>query len=84
MVAVHKDAEGNVKVMQETQLDEDEAKEFGAIVGGLIGLGVAGEEGMKAGVEAGPKSSQTRTRSTSTRSGTRPTRFPRTRPPSSP
>ena len=53
MLAVWKDADGNVAVLQDTQLSEDDAAEFGAVVGGLIGLGMAGEEGLEAGVEAG-------------------------------
>src|SRR4249919_4374896 len=53
LLAVYKDAEGNVSVLQETQLSQDEAKEFGTVVGGLIGLGMAGEEGLEAGAEAG-------------------------------
>jgi uncharacterized membrane protein len=53
LLAVWKDAEGNVAVLQDTQLSEDEATEFGAVVGGLIGLGMAGEEGLEAGAEAG-------------------------------
>jgi uncharacterized membrane protein len=53
MLAVWKDADGNVAVLQDTQLSEDEAAEFGAVVGGLIGLGMAGEEGLEAGAEAG-------------------------------
>jgi uncharacterized membrane protein len=53
MLAVWKDADGDVAVLQDTQLSEDEAAEFGAVVGGLIGLGMGGEEGLEAGVEAG-------------------------------
>jgi uncharacterized membrane protein len=53
LLAVWKDADGNVAVLQDTQLSEEEAKEFGAVVGGLIGLGMAGEEGLEAGAEAG-------------------------------
>ena len=53
LLAIQKDAEGNVAVLQETQLDDASRAEFGAVVGGLIGLGMAGEEGMEAGVEAG-------------------------------
>ena len=53
LLAVWKDADGTVAVLQDTQLSEDEAKEFGAVVGGLIGLGMAGEEGFEAGVAAG-------------------------------
>jgi uncharacterized membrane protein len=53
MLAVWKDGDGNVAVLQDSQLSADEAQEFGAVVGGLIGLGMAGEEGLEAGVEAG-------------------------------
>jgi len=53
LLAVWKDAEGNVAVVQDTQLSEGEAAEVGAVIGGLIGLGMAGEEGMEAGAEAG-------------------------------
>jgi uncharacterized membrane protein len=53
LLAVWKDADGNVAVLQDTQLSEDEAKEFGAVVGGLIGFGMAGEEGFEAGAQAG-------------------------------
>lgn len=53
LLAVWKDEDGNVAVLQDTQLSPDEAKEFGSVVGGLIGLGMAGEEGLEAGAEAG-------------------------------
>jgi uncharacterized membrane protein len=53
MLAVWKDEEGNVAVLQDSQLGEDDAAEFGTIVGGLIGFGMAGEEGLEAGAEAG-------------------------------
>ncbi len=53
MLAVWKDADGNVAVLQDSQLSEGEAQEFGAVVGGLIGLGMAGEEGLEAGAEVG-------------------------------
>lgn len=50
---VWKDADGNVAVLQDTDLDAAGMAEFGAIVGGLIGFGMAGEEGMEIGAEAG-------------------------------
>jgi uncharacterized membrane protein len=53
LLAVWKDKDGNVTVLQDTQLSKEEAKEVGAVVGGLIGLGMAGEEGFEAGAEAG-------------------------------
>jgi uncharacterized membrane protein len=52
-LAVQKDAQGNVSVLHQSQLSDEQAGEFGALVGGLIGLGAAGEEGMEAGAEMG-------------------------------
>jgi len=52
-MAVHKDAEGEVHVENLENLTDDEKIEFGAKIGALIGLGIAGEEGMEAGAEAG-------------------------------
>jgi uncharacterized membrane protein len=52
-LVVFKDAEGEVAVLKGSQLSKDEAQEFGAVVGGLVGLGLAGEEGMEAGAIAG-------------------------------
>jgi uncharacterized membrane protein len=53
MLAVRKDAGGNVDILHESQLSADEQQAFGAVVGGLIGLGVAGEEGFELGAEGG-------------------------------
>jgi uncharacterized membrane protein len=53
LLGVWKDEEGNVAVIQDTQLSKDEAKEFGAVIGGLIGLGMGSEEAVEAGMEAG-------------------------------
>jgi hypothetical protein len=52
-LAVRKDAEGNVTKLHESQLSDEETAAFGAVVGALIGLGAAGEEGMAAGAELG-------------------------------
>jgi uncharacterized membrane protein len=52
-MVVWKDAEGNVAVLQDTDLSGEEMGEMGAVVGGLIGLGMAGEEGLEAGAETG-------------------------------
>jgi uncharacterized membrane protein len=52
-LAVHKDADGNVKTLHESQLSDQEQAEFGAVVGALVGLGAAGEEGAEAGAELG-------------------------------
>ena len=52
-IAVRKDADGNIDSLQLSDLSEDEAMEFGATVGALIGLGLEGEEGAEAGAVAG-------------------------------
>ena len=46
-LAVHKDAEGEIEVQHLSNLTEEEAIELGSKVGALIGLGIAGEEGMR-------------------------------------
>ena len=66
LLAVWKDADGNVAVLQDTQLSEGEAKEFGAVVGGLIGLGMAGEEGLEAAPRPASRRSRISTCSTPT------------------
>jgi uncharacterized membrane protein len=52
-LAVRKDADGNVDTLHESQLSADQQAAFGALVGGLIGLGAAGEEGFEVGAERG-------------------------------
>jgi uncharacterized membrane protein len=52
-LAVRKDADGEVETLHESQLSADEQTAFGALVGGLIGLGAAGEEGFEVGAERG-------------------------------
>lgn len=52
-VAIYKDADGEVVALEHSDLSDQESAEFGAVVGGLIGLGAGGEEGMVAGAEAG-------------------------------
>jgi uncharacterized membrane protein len=53
LLFIWKDAEGNIRSMEVTQLDEEEKMRFGAVIGGLIGYGAGGEEGEKQGIEAG-------------------------------
>jgi uncharacterized membrane protein len=53
LVVVKKDDEGNVETLHTSDLSKDEAMEFGAVAGALIGLGAAGEEGAEAGALAG-------------------------------
>ena len=52
-LAVYKDADGELEVEHLSTLTQEEAIELGTKIGALIGLGIAGEEGMEAGAEAG-------------------------------
>jgi uncharacterized membrane protein len=52
-VVISKDADGEVEVVRESDLSEDEAAAFGGYVGALIGLGVDGDEGAEVGAVAG-------------------------------
>ena len=52
-LAVYKDADGELEVEHLSNLTHEEAIELGTKIGALIGLGIAGEEGMEAGAEAG-------------------------------
>lgn len=52
-LTVHKDANGDVEVAELSNLSPDEATEFGSMIGALIGLGMAGEEGAEAGAIIG-------------------------------
>ena len=53
LVVVKKDDEGNVETLHSSDLSGNEALEFGAVAGALIGLGTAGEEGAEVGALAG-------------------------------
>ncbi len=44
---------GEIEAVQATELSSEEAEEFGALVGALIGVGAAGEDGALAGAVAG-------------------------------
>jgi len=55
-LAVYKDAEGEIEVEHLSNMTEEEAIELGSKVGALVGLGIAGEEGMEVGAEAGAES----------------------------
>jgi uncharacterized membrane protein len=52
-LAVYKDADGGLEVEHLSNLSEQEAIELGSTIGALIGLGIDGEEGMRAGAAAG-------------------------------
>ena len=56
-LAVFKDAEGEIEVMHMNNLTNEGAVELGSKVAALIGLGIAGEEGMEAGAELGAATS---------------------------
>src|ERR1700756_771726 len=52
-LAVYKDPAGEIEVEHLSNLTKDEAIEVGSKVAALIGLGIAGEEGLEAGAELG-------------------------------
>ena len=74
LLVVAKDDEGDLAVVQATDLTQDEAMEFGALVGALIGFGTGDEETMEAAAVAGATAGPTRICSTTPRPGTSPTR----------
>ena len=52
-LAVYKDAAGKIEIERLSNLSQDESIELGSVVGALIGLGAAGEEGAEVGAIAG-------------------------------
>jgi uncharacterized membrane protein len=52
-LAVYKDRAGNLSAEHLSNLSPEEAIELGSKVGALIGLGLAGEEGLEAGAAVG-------------------------------
>jgi uncharacterized membrane protein len=57
-LVVYKDADGDVAVVEMSQLDQEDAMEFGATVGALVGLGAAGEAGAEAGAILGAEAAE--------------------------
>jgi uncharacterized membrane protein len=53
LLLVKKNEDGEIEVIQQSDLDQDEAEEFGAVVGALVGFGAEGEEGIERGAVAG-------------------------------
>jgi uncharacterized membrane protein len=53
LLLVKKNEEGEIEVIQQSDLDQEEAEEFGAVVGALVGFGAEGEEGIERGAVAG-------------------------------
>ena len=52
-LVVQKNMDGSLDALQWSDLSVEEAEGFGATVGALLGLGLAGEEGLEAGALAG-------------------------------
>ncbi|GIM95950.1 hypothetical protein [Paractinoplanes toevensis] len=52
-LAVYKDPKGEIEVEHLSNLTPDEAVELGSKVGALVGLGIAGEEGLEMGAALG-------------------------------
>jgi uncharacterized membrane protein len=52
-LAVHKSVDGDIEVAHLSNLTRDDAIELGTVVGALVGLGIDGEEGARAGAAAG-------------------------------
>ena len=50
---VRKNDDDSVDILHASDLSPEEAQEFGAVVGALIGLGMDGEDGMAVGAAAG-------------------------------
>ncbi len=53
LLFVKKNEDGELEIAQRTDLSSDEAQQFGAIVGALVGFGAEGEEGAEYGARAG-------------------------------
>jgi uncharacterized membrane protein len=53
LLFVKKNDDGEIEVVQRSDLDAEEAQEFGAIVGALVGFGADDEEGAEFGAVAG-------------------------------
>jgi uncharacterized membrane protein len=53
LLVVRKDEDGNIERLQQSDLSQEEAMEFGAIVGALIGAGTDVEDGAEAGAVLG-------------------------------
>ena len=52
-LVVHKNIDGTLVAVRWSDLSIEEAQGFGATIGALLGLGLAGEDGMVAGAVAG-------------------------------
>jgi uncharacterized membrane protein len=57
-MAVYKHDDGELEVEHLSNLTQEQAIELGSKIGALIGLGIAGEEGLQAGAEAGAEAAE--------------------------
>jgi uncharacterized membrane protein len=53
LLLVKKNDDGELEVLQQSDLDQEEAEEFGALVGALVGFGMGGEEEAERAAIAG-------------------------------
>ena len=53
VIGVYKDVDGTILAAEASDLSEDEAMEYGAWVGALVGLGAGGVEGAEVGAIVG-------------------------------
>jgi uncharacterized membrane protein len=53
LLFVRRGEDGEVEAVEHSDLTQEEAMEFGALAGALLGLGAEGEEGAEAGAVAG-------------------------------
>jgi uncharacterized membrane protein len=53
LLLVKKNDDGEIEVLQTSDLDQNEAEEFGAVVGALVGFGAGGDEEVERGAIAG-------------------------------
>jgi uncharacterized membrane protein len=60
LLVVRKDADGEIEVYQQSDLGADEAVEFGALVGALVGLGTGTVEGVESAALAGAEAMEDR------------------------
>jgi uncharacterized membrane protein len=61
LLAIRKEQDGSIISLGATDLSPDQRMEFGAMLGGLLGLGAAGEEGAEIGAVAGAEAFSERT-----------------------
>lgn len=60
-LAIRKEADGSVISLGASDLSADQRMAYGAVLGGLLGLGAAGEEGAEVGAVAGAEAFAERT-----------------------